>query len=312
MTGARLIANSARTNLIGLPRETGTPAEIARKVILANAGKVLIAGQGHFRYFWIADFGKSIRGLMTVLPKPYLMGLVNRVLDAAVARGSVPTCLSEERAFDLPYPRADGLPWLVHAIDALDPTAFQHRRSEIESIVARFVADHFSPETGLMHPGVRGDWMDTIRRPSSTYNNLFALHLFRTLEKHGIAAGVATERAAALERDLVAQRWTGTHFTDYHGSSDYLSADANAPALYLGLFSPALRTKIVDAIEASDLLRPVPIRIAEQVHHAALMPAFTHFTREYHSSAWLHMGLLYVAGLRNERRSEADGHLERV
>jgi len=313
LTGARLVANAIRTNLWGMPRLSGTAAEIARQVVAANAeGRFLIAGQGHFRYFWISDFGKSIRGLLHILPRAYLLEQVNRFLDAAIERGRVPTCLSEERTFDLPYARADGLPWLVHAMDTLDPTLLRARREPLERLTARWIDDHFEPGRGLMRGDVRGDWMDTIRRPSSTYNNLLALNLFETLARHNVGGEVVRDRAEQLARDLVDARWTGSHFTDYEAAPDYLSADANAPALYFGLFEPARRRKMVDAIESSGLLRPVPIRISDRIH-GDLMPLFTRFTPAYHSSAWLHMGLLYVAGLKRQGGgSEVDEHLGAV
>lgn len=310
LTGARLIVSSARTSLWGIPRHPGSAAEIAERVIRQNAGAVLRAGAGHFTYLWTADFGKAILGLMMILPRGYLLDQALRILRESVARGSVPTCVSERSAFDLPYGRADGLPWLVHALDALDPDALADRRPAVAALVTAYLRANLDPGTGLLRPGVRGDWMDTIRRPSSTYNNLLVLHMLQVLEARGLLPPGAP-RPAEFEKRLLADRWNAGYLLDHHESDDYLSADANAPALYLGLLPSAHRSKIVQALESSPLLRPVPVRISERVAWEH-MPLFTRITPRYHTSAWLHMGLLYVAGLQRERRPEAAGHLARV
>src|SRR5581483_11346519 len=99
---------------------------------------------------------------------------------------------------------------------------------------------------------------------------------------------------------LLAARWTGTHLRDHARSGAYLSADANVPALYHGLLPADVRRAIARTLEASDLVHPVPMRTREGAYAREELPPLTRLAPSYHSTTWLHLGLMLANGLQRE------------
>jgi hypothetical protein len=285
-----LVASSFRVRLFGVPPLPGdTAADIARAALRQNAGSTLIAGAGHFRFMWVSDFAKALRGAASALPGEYLDEQVRLMTRLSAAAGRVPTCFSTTKAFDVPYYRADGLPWLIFCA-AERPRAAD--LPALQKLLDGYEREHF--EDGLISTSQRGDWMDTIRRPSSTYNNILALEMLRAARGLGLET---RHEPGEFERRLLESRWRGDHFIDYHGTED-ASVDAAVYALYLGLFPRDVREKAADWLEASGLAEPLPILSAPRDYDKRLMPVLTRLTPGYHSVVWLHLGLAYLNGLK--------------
>lgn len=294
------LADSARTAVLGWPRKPGSPAAIAAETLRDNARGVLYAGTGHFRFMWAADFGKTVRGAWDVLGPDYLGGLIDKMTDESFRHGYVTTCFRESRGFDMPWPRADGLPWLVFAHEerrirsGRAPDAV--RLKALQSLLDHHEATHF--EDGLIAPSITGDWVDTVRRPSSTYNNLCALMMLRLAPRLGLKT---RHDPAAFEKALLASRWRAQGFlTDSHGV-ETPSADAAVLALYLGLLEPPYREALAVWLEGSGLLDPIPMTCAAG-RSDAHVPLLTRLTGGYHLSRWLHLGLMALNGLRRQGR----------
>lgn len=67
------VFDAFRVHVRGIPRAPGrTPADFARATLKANARGVLWAGIGHFRFMWVSDFGKALRGALHALDHGYL------------------------------------------------------------------------------------------------------------------------------------------------------------------------------------------------------------------------------------------------
>lgn len=298
----RNFVDSVRVRTRGIPPRAGdTPAEIARQTLKDNAREVLYAGTGHFRYLWVSDFGKALRGAEKVLSPKYLRGLIEWMIRESFRQGRVTSCFTARHGFDMPYDRGDNLPWLVYSVAEYqrwtgDASLVEETRPALQRLLEAYERSHF--KDGLIDTAVTGDWVDTILRPSSTYNNLCALKML--LLAPGLGLRAATD-PAEFGRRILEDRWRGDHFIDYAGAST-LGVDAAVYTLYFELFDAALREKAIARIEASGLTKPYPIKCAPQDYDTALMPLFTRLTARYHSSIWLHLGLVYLNGLRKNGR----------
>lgn len=298
---ALVVIDAWRLKLRGIPRLPGTSAAaIAAEVLRRNARAVLNAGSGHYWFMWVADFGKAVRGAQRALPLEYLRAQVAGMVRESGRQGRVTSCFDRFHGFDMPYYRGDNLPWLLHAaveVGGLDDPAL---RLVLERLLDDYERTHF--KDGLIDPAITGDWMDTVLRPSSTYNNICALHML------GCAARLGFEtcmRPADLEARILERRWRGDRFTDHEGTEE-TGVDAGVTALYLGLFPAEVREAIARRFEASALVEPYPIRVAERDYDRRLIQPLARLTAgKYHSLNWLHMGLMYLNGLRRLGRDVA-------
>jgi hypothetical protein len=291
-----------RVIAFGIPRAPGeTPAEIAGGVLRRNAGPVLYAGEGHFRFMWVSDFAKSLRGAWDVLGADYLGAQIDLMTRESARLGCVPSCFTSLHGFDMPWPRGDSLPWLVFAHAERFRRAGVRPGVALQGLFDEYEATHF--EDGLISPGITGDWADTVRRPSSTYNNLCALMALREAR----ALGLKTRHDAdEFSRRLLEDRWRGDRFRD-HAATEALSVDSAVLALYLGLFDRAILERAADRIVAERLDEPWPIRCAAAPHDGATLPPLTRLVGGYHRSAWLHLGAMWLNGLKRLGRDAGPG-----
>jgi hypothetical protein len=299
-------ADAWRLILFGIPRAPGlTPAGIAEGVLRRNAGPVLYAGEGHFRFMWVSDFGKSLRGAWDVLGAEYLGGQIDFMTRESARLGRVTSCFTRFHGFDMPWPRGDSLPWLVFAHgERLRRTGVApdvESRATLQKLFDEYESTHF--EGGLISTGITGDWADTVRRPSSTYNNLCALMALREAP----ALGLKTKQdPGEFSRRLLADRWRGTHFRD-HAATESLSADSAVLSLYLQSFDRPILEKAADRLIAEKLDQPWPIRCAAAPHDGATLPLLTRLVSGYHRSAWLHLGAMWLNGLKRLGRDVSEG-----
>ncbi len=295
-----------RTILFGIPRAPGdSPTEIARGVLRRNAGPVLYAGEGHFRFMWVSDFAKSLRGAWDVLGADYLGGLIDGMTRESARLGGVTSCFTSLHGFDMPWPRGDSLPWLVFAhgerLRRCGRAPDADSRAALQKLLDVYENTHF--ENGLVSTRITGDWADTVRRPSSTYNNLCALMALREAPALGLRPRADADE---FSRRLLADRWRGDRFRD-HAATEALSVDSAVLALYLGLFDRGILEKAADRVAAEGLDRPWPIRCAAAPHDGSTVPLLTRLVSGYHRSAWLHLGAMWLNGLRRLGRDVSAG-----
>lgn len=291
--------DALRLRLRGVPALSGdTPVAIAKQVLKNNARGVLHAGSGHFWFMWVSDFGKALRGAEKVLSPTYLGKLIRFMIAESMRKGRVTSCFTPTHGFDLPYYRSDSLPWLIYSVAEFtrwtgDKSLIEENRPALQVLLKSYERTHFGRDD-LIDSSVTGDWMDTVLRPSSTYNNLCALKMLEL--SRGLGLNTAHE-AAALAARILKDRWKGDHFIDYAGS-DRFSVDAAVFALYFGQFSKELREKAIASLELSGAAEPFPIRSALEPYPVALLSPLAHLTAKYHSAIWPHLGFVYLNGLR--------------
>ncbi|MDE2510376.1 MAG: hypothetical protein KGL74_04580 [Elusimicrobia bacterium] len=295
-----------RLILFGIPRAAGlTSSGIAEGVLRRNAGAVLYAGEGHFRFMWVSDFGKSLRGAWDVLGDEYLSGQIDFMTRESARLGHVTSCFTRFHGFDMPWPRGDSLPWLIFAHGerrrrtGVSPDAVN--RAILQNLFDEYETTHFAD--GLISMEITGDWADTVRRPSSTYNNLCALMALHEAPSLGLKTRHDPEE---FSRRLRTDRWRGDHFRD-HAATEALSVDSAVLALYLGLFDRSILSAAADRVLAERLEHPWPIRCAAVPHDGATVPLLTRLVAGYHRAAWLHLGAMWLNGLRGLGRDVSDG-----
>lgn len=299
-------ADSWRVCLRGLPRAPEqAPADVAAAALRRNARSVLWAGEGHFRYLWIADFGKALTGAWTTLGVEYLAGQIDLMTRESARLGRVPSCFRAARGFDYPWHRGDGLPWLVFAHAELAKKRGrgpdEERRRALQELIDRYEADWI--EDGLVSERMAGDWVDTIRRPSSTYNNLCVLMMLRRASELGLKT---RSGAVAFAERLWKERWRGDGFRD-HARTDALSVDGAVLALYLESYPRDVLGAAADRLEALRLDEPWPMRAAAEAYDSRTVPLLTRLAPGYHRAHWLHLGLMWLNGRRKLGRDVARG-----
>ena len=293
-----IVGDRRRVVHVGFPRLQGdTPADVAVSTLRQNAGPVLSAGGGHFRAMWTADTGKAFRGAMRALPRAYLVGLVDRMLRESAPLGRVPTAWTERAHHELPWPRADNAPWLMHmAVELGDDDLLARRERDLERVYTAWFDRHIDTRSGLLRREVRGDWMDTVPRESSTYNNLCALRAYAIAQRLGLR-GAPAPYDEAVEA-ILARRWTGSHLRAHAQAGDYVAADAAVPALYLDVMPAWVQRKMARTLADSRLVDPVPLRAREGKPQRDKLPTLTKFAPSYHTTIWTHLGLMMCVGMK--------------
>lgn len=300
-------ADSWRVNLLGLRRSAeSSPREIAAASLRRNAREVLWAGEGHFRFLWIADFGKALTGAWDVLGADYLGVQIEKITHESDRLGRVPSCFRSGRGFDMPWHRGDGLPWLIFSHAELakrkNRAPDEPFRRSLQGLIDRYEAQWLPPGR-LLSEDMRGDWVDTIRRPSSTYNNLCVLMMLRRAPELGLRTRADAGAFASL---LLKDRWRGDHFRD-DARTDRLSVDAAVLALYLRSFPDDVLSAAAGRLAALRLDEPWPMRVSAEGYDPSAVPLLTRLAPGYHRAHWLHLGLMWLNGLRKLGRDVARG-----
>lgn len=312
-SAAMNVFDALRLRVKGVPRLAGdSPVEIAKEALKANAGKILRAGSGHFHYLWVSDFAKALRGAEKILSPSYLRGQIEHMLRCCAKQGRVTSCYSSYRGFDMPYSRADSLPLLIYSVWEYcrwvgDKRLFEEYSELLTRLISEYEKTHL--REGLLPDAVTGDWMDTILRPSSTYNNICVLKMLLSARDLGMKTITPPE---TFSQRLIEERWRDGRFIDFSGTQEP-SVDSAVFSLYFGLFDAPKRQALIDFLENSGLTQPYPIRVSLRDHDASLKPLLTKLTPRYHSSIWLHLGLMYLNSLKragkdiNVYKSRVDG-----
>lgn len=284
----------------------GTPREIAAGVLRRNAGAVLSAGHGHFWPMWPSDFGKAFAGAWGVLGEDYLRGQCALMTKESARLGRVTSCFSERRGFDMPWWRADNLPWLIYCWSEVKRRSGRGPDAEQTTALGRLMSEAEKRDLepgGLVRRNVTGDWVDTIRRPSSTYNNLCFLMMLRRAPELGLKPVTDADAFATRLRE---DRWRGDFFRD-HANTEALSVDAAVLALYLGSYDAALLGKAADRLAVEKLDEPWPMRCSAGAFDPATVPWVTRLAAGYHRAHWLHLGLMWLNGLKRLGRDVSKG-----
>ncbi|MEK7595380.1 MAG: hypothetical protein AAB443_02205 [Patescibacteria group bacterium] len=300
-----ILLNSAKTHLMGIPpRKEEDLTTMAKNILLENLHFPLVyAGQGHFKLMWLADFAMAFNGLFKVIEADKLKRVIQFMINTSYKQNHVFTSYSNKAGFDAPYSRADSLPWLLHCVSqhtTLTNTKdlLNANRQKLELLLSGY-EETYCDKDGLIKDSVVGDWIDTIKRPSSTWNNILALYTFKMARHLNLKTAVSLEK---LEIKLLEQRYKDGYLLDYFDSA-FSSLDSAVLALYLELFDKTVRTNLALKLKNASNTTSIPcaIKPALQNYPKSITPLVTRLTCDgYHSKAcWPHLGLMYLNGLRS-------------
>lgn len=104
---------------------------------------------------------------------------------------------------------------------------------------------------------------------------------------------------ADFEKALLKDRLRDNYVTDF-ADTDRESVDGAVLLLYLELFDTQLRMRIADRLRARKLDTPYPIRCASEDYDPQMVTSLARLSSStYHSTIWLHLGLMYLNGLKH-------------
>jgi hypothetical protein len=300
VTAFAIPLDNLKVRLFGIPRmKYRSLRELARNVLRKNIinKRTILAGWGHFRLMWVADTAVAFAGLKQVLPKQALRRIIQHIIDASHRKGYVTAVFSDDRAIDIPYHRGDSLPWLLYMCDKYvdwykDKTFLKKNKSKIQSLIAAYEKQAIGKD-GLIAESMRGDWADTLRRPSSTWNNIMELYVLRFANTYKFALSKIPKN---LEKLIIAKRLKGTFLID-HAGSNLPSIDGMILALYLGVFGRALRKRFAQFLQSGTVGR-FPSAATTKAFPKKLVSLVSRLVAPgYHTSAsWIHLGLMRVNG----------------
>lgn len=300
-----IVKDFIKVNTNGIPRRENKDLEsMARQILLENTqGNLVYAGQGHFRLMWVSDLGIAIKGILKVIDYQTIQTVLQFIIDESAKVGHVYTSYSYSRGLEVPCPRGDSLPWLLHCVNeyvkASNDTSFlRNNKQKLQELLTNYENTHLDAH-GTVLDSITGDWMDTVKRPSSTWNNVLAVSTSKIARSLGFTS---TFDWKTQEQRLIKERFKKNYLIDYVDTTNP-SIDSAILAVYLDLFSLSTRKTLAEwiksAIRESQDNRPFFISVYD--YPSDIVPVLTKITcPDYHSKAqWLFMGLMYLNGVKN-------------
>lgn len=299
-----ILLDSVKVHLQGVPKIKAKNLKETAKIVLRKNlknNKVLYAGWGHYKLMWLADLGVAFKGLSLACNHNNLKSILEHILKISLENNKIFSCYSLKKGSDIPYERADSLPWLIYClyqyeVITKDKNLVKKYRNFLQEQIINFELKYLDSE-GIIKNNVTGDWIDTIKRPSSTWNNLCTLKLLYLSRKLNFKTKF---NPVEIEKKLLQKRIFKNYLTDYSGSKD-ASVDGSALALYFKIFSKKIRSLIYKKMEGLDIFDPCLARASIINYPASFKPILTRLTAEgFHQTArWPHLGLMILNGLKN-------------
>lgn len=310
-----ILFDTIRIRFRGVPKINGKDLnEIARFILKKNLNDgILFSGFGHYKLMWVADLGMAFRGLYLVAGKEQIKLVLERILNTVSKHKKAFSCYRFNRGSDIPFERVDSLPWIIyclyeHGTLSGDNGLLRKYKPQLQILLEKFERDYLD-KNGMVKRSATGDWMDTVKRPSSTWNNLCVLKMLTLAKK--MRFQVKTE-IKTLEKKLLADRFKNNNLVDYHGTSQP-GIDGMILAVYFELFNKAIRHKISDSLEKMNIFHPYPVRASIAKYPSSFIPIVTTLTAHgFHEKAhWPHLGLMFLNGLSKINR-RSDRHFENL
>lgn len=251
-TAFGFMAHAVWRRFFGYHKFKGSSKKICKQIIeKCWTGEYFTASCGHFKQFWMRDFGMFAKDLID-------LGYFKKV--KATTEFAFETYKNTEKVTTTIFPdgtvadvfdyAADSLPFLVHCLKLTRPDLI---KSEFIKQQAEIYFDKIlSKETGLVKQGVYfSSAKDNTYRSSSTYDNIMACWLAKMLED---------ERYEKMKKLIKKELWNGFYFYDSLGN-ETIAGDANVIPYWTGVFDDKkMLSKSTKAIQNAELDKPFPLK----------------------------------------------------
>lgn len=289
-----------RRRLVGARRHAGDAIAICRAIVDACwTGDYFAASGGHFRQFWIRDFGFSAPSLIRLGHGARVEASLAWALEAWARHGRVTTTVFPgRRPADVYTFGIDSLPFLLLSLESGRHEALVRRHAGwLGPEVVRYGLEALDRGTGLVRDDRRfSTHRDTVRTASNCYANTMLVVLHGVLRRTG---WFPSPIPAATADRLIDAFWRGDHFSD-RPDRDEVTGDANVFPFWLAAVPDALGlAAALTALERAGLTRPLPLRYAARRDRASEDRVQGLFVPDYQGSAiWTSLGTIYLALLR--------------
>lgn len=275
------------------PKFSGSANDILRATLEQSwNGKFFRAALGHYRHFWIRDFGIALPGLIAAGQRERAVASLEFALTAYHRVGMVTTMVFPNGfATNLPGPALDSLGWVMASLKLLDARDLVAKyrpllEKELRRVRRSIVDAHGFPQHHVPSVGLR----DHIRYQASCYDAAIAWRLAGDSRDLGLAE--LPQFSAEEFRD---RYWTGDFYREDLVDPARWSAEANLVPFWFGLDTDPERFRTATAIVWQDGLDlPVPLAYAPKRHEREIWQVHLFSPNSHGTCRWPILGVIFT------------------
>ncbi|MFT4343217.1 MAG: hypothetical protein ACMXYE_00550 [Candidatus Woesearchaeota archaeon] len=300
LEGKRMFMRALSVRRNGFMQYSGNSREICMNILRDCYDKekgYMRVSTGHFSLFYSRDFGWIVHSLLQLGMKKEVRSTLRYALARFKEHGMVRTCISPSgKPFDFPGMAIDSFSYIVYALSLLkDKALVKQYRIFLESQIMYVYRTAVDFKTGLPRKDRYFSSMkDHAKRTSSCYD-VCMLHLLK--ESAEVLGLVNPFRQYNYRFLLMKHYWTGEYFLDDLSGKKYIVGDAQVFPFWCNVISDKrILRKCIQAVRNEGLDMPIPLRYSMPHSSSHVRLNFGNFFASGYekSTAWLHMGLLYV------------------
>ena len=295
----------------------GTASEICHKISDdCWNGQYFQTSTTNFPQFWTRDFGWCCKSLMQLGYKKQVHQTLRFAMGRFVqAREITTTITGKGKAFNVPLPAVDSLPYFIHSLK-ISGFPYRAHKKFLNWQIRDFFEHFIDPITGLVKPEPFSSMKDLSIRKSSCYDNCMVALLANDLKTMHLKSPFDKYDYSKLIKQHF---WNGKFFYDDLTKTNYVSGDAQVFPFALGIISDQemLRSALAE-IQKAGLDLPLPLKYT----NSEAQPKFIWseiFAKNYEfDSVWTHMASLYIklvgtvdAPLAQKYKSEYGGMIKK-
>jgi hypothetical protein len=308
--GISIFIECQKRKINGRKKYGGNARNICKKIINdCWNGKYLMTSNGHFKQFWVRDFGWCTKALVNNGYKTRVVKSIEYALNTFEQKNNITTVIdNKDNCLDFPNYPADSLPWLVNSIIlSKSKKIVDEHAGFIEEQARKYVRLVVDKRTGLAKQQHFSSIKDYSIRKSSTYDNTMICMLQKGLEKLGLENPLENTNT---KRKMLDKLWTGYYFkNDLVDSS--ITGDANVFPYSAGVFTNKSMIKTsIKLLVKEKLDTPLPLKYSvPDVWHPII---FYELVKNYQGSTiWTHMGPLFIQLVKKIDKKKAEEYKKR-
>jgi hypothetical protein len=299
-----MLARSIHVRKHGFHAYPGDAKAICKAIVNACwNGEFFQTSAGHFAEFWTRDFGWCVDSLLELGHRQKVLKTLEYALDCFSKAGKITTAINpNHQPFDFPRFAPDSLPFLMRALNAANAKSLiEKHRGFLQAQADDYSRRAIDPKTKLVRGAKFSSMKDGSYRKSSAYDTAMVGMLAGGLKKAKFRHNLPDARKALLKH-----YWTGSYFLDDLSGKKHVAGDAQLFPFWTGVISDkAMMRKAFGSVHKAGLDKPFPLKYTSGRMPADVL-AQRIFAPNYEGNTiWAHMGLLYIAKLKEIDRGYA-------